>query len=196
MELVIFIQRMMTRWFSARRKKAEKHRGIVSVEVDKEMTSNMATMKGSKVNSVSNWTCEIVGKFGGKDRVMLAEKQCSCKYFDKIKIPCGHAMIAADSLGVTYETLVRHWYKTSTWRETYGGIINPEGDPRDVDVPEHVKNMVLLPPLTTRPAGRRRKNRIPSTGEFPVAKKTKLVPNKCGRCRCEGHNRTHCTNPI
>ena len=54
MELVIFIQRMMTRWFSARRKKAEKHRGIVSVEFDKEMTSNMETMKGSKVNSVSN----------------------------------------------------------------------------------------------------------------------------------------------
>ena len=35
---------------------------------------------------------------------MLGEKQCSCKYFDKIKIPCGHAMIAADSLGVIYET--------------------------------------------------------------------------------------------
>ncbi|CAN7111222.1 unnamed protein product, partial [Brassica rapa subsp. narinosa] len=29
MELVIFIQRMMTRWFSARRKKAEKHRGML-----------------------------------------------------------------------------------------------------------------------------------------------------------------------
>lgn len=57
MELVFFIQRMMTRWFAARRKKAEKHRGMVSVEVDKEMTKNMATMKGSKVNSVSNWTC-------------------------------------------------------------------------------------------------------------------------------------------
>ncbi|KAH0856808.1 hypothetical protein HID58_085069 [Brassica napus] len=36
-------------------------------------------------------------------------------------------------------------------------------------------NMVLMPPLTTRPAGRRRKNMIPSTGEFPVAKKTKLM---------------------
>ena len=168
MELIIFIQRMMTRWFSARRKKAEKHRGIVSVEVDKEMTKSMATMKGSKVNSVSNWTCEIVGKFGRKERVMLAEKKCDCKYFDKLQIPYGHAMIAADSLGVTYETLVGHWYKTTTWRETYAGIINPEGDPRDVDVPEHVKEMVLMPPLTSRPAGLRRKNRIPSTGEFPV----------------------------
>ncbi|KAH0904068.1 hypothetical protein HID58_043571 [Brassica napus] len=29
-----------------------------------------------------------------------------------------------------------------------------------------------------------------------VTKKTKLVPNKCGRCRMEGHNRSSCTNPI
>ncbi|CAN7078621.1 unnamed protein product [Brassica oleracea var. botrytis] len=63
MELVIFIQRMMTRWFSARRRKAENHRGIVSVEVDKVMTNNMATMKGSKVNSFTEWSCEIIGKY-------------------------------------------------------------------------------------------------------------------------------------
>ncbi|CAN6913844.1 unnamed protein product [Brassica oleracea] len=63
MKLVIFIQKMMTRWFSARRKKAENHRGIVSVEVDKEMTNNMATMKGSKVNSSTEWSCKIIGKY-------------------------------------------------------------------------------------------------------------------------------------
>ncbi|CAN7030666.1 unnamed protein product, partial [Brassica oleracea var. botrytis] len=26
--------------------------------------------------------------------------------------------------------------------------------------------------------------------------KKKTVPNKCGRCRVEGHNRTNCTAPI
>ncbi|KAF3515082.1 hypothetical protein F2Q69_00004979 [Brassica cretica] len=56
--------------------------------------------------------------------------------------------------------------------------------------------MVLMPPVTKRQPGRRRKNRIPSIGEYPVTKKTKLVPNKCGRCRIEGHNRSSCTNPI
>ncbi|KAG5409574.1 hypothetical protein IGI04_005893 [Brassica rapa subsp. trilocularis] len=32
-------------------------------------------------------------------------------------------------------------------------------------------------------------------GEIPGPKK-KSVPNKCGRCRVEGHNRTNCTVPI
>ncbi|KAH0892562.1 hypothetical protein HID58_054991, partial [Brassica napus] len=59
-----------------------------------------------------------------------------------------------------------------------------------------VKKMVLMPPVTKRQPGRRRKNRIPSIGEYSVTKKTKLVPNKCGRCRIEGHNRSSCTNPI
>ena len=168
-ELIMFIQRMMTRWFCARRKKAEKHRGIVSIEVDKEMTSNMATVKGSKIHSVSNWCTSTVGKFGAKDQVMLDEKKCSCKYFENIKIPCGHAMIAADGIGLPHTTLVGQCYRTTTWRDTYAGVIYPEANPRDVDIPEDVGECSLLPPLTKRPAGRRRKNMIPSTGEFSVS---------------------------
>ena len=56
------------------------------MEVDKEMTKNMATVKGNSINAVNSWTSQIVGKFGRSDKVMLAEKKCSCKYFDHIKI--------------------------------------------------------------------------------------------------------------
>lgn len=168
-ELITFIQRMMTRWFSARRKKAEKHRGLVSVEVDKQMTKNMATVKGSKINSVNSWSSQILGKFGRSDKVMLAERKCSCKYFDNIKIPCVHAMIAANGVGVPNETLCGHWYKTSVWRETYAGEINPEGNAKDYDIPEEVSSMILYPPNTKRQSGRRRKSRQTSTGEIRVS---------------------------
>ncbi|CAG7906187.1 unnamed protein product [Brassica rapa] len=195
-ELVIFIQRMMTRWFNARRRKAERHHGTVTVEVDKVMTKSMATMRGTQVNPISNWSCEVVGKFGAKHHVMLEEKRCTCKYFDRIKIPCGHAMLAADRLGLPYELLVGHWYKTVAWRETYAGLICPEEKPQDVEIPEDISERILYPPITKRQAGRRRKTRIPSTGEFPVGKKTKVVTIRCGRCKMEGHNRTRCQNPI
>ncbi|XP_033131093.1 uncharacterized protein LOC117126636 [Brassica rapa] len=194
-ELVMFIQGMMTRWFSARRKKANKHRGLMTIEVDKVMTKTMALVKGSKVNSISSWSCQVVGKFGGSESVQLEQKKCTCKYFDNMKIPCGHAMIAADNIGLAYETMVGHWYKTVAWRETYAGVIRPIGDPRDESIPEDVRDAMLMPPLTKRPPGRRRTKRFPSTGEMPGPKK-KSVPNKCGRCRVEGHNRTNCTVPI
>ncbi|KAL0835996.1 hypothetical protein Bca101_087885 [Brassica carinata] len=37
---------------------------------------------------------------------------------------------------------------------------------------------------------------VNAVDERDVTKETKLVPNKCGRCRMEGHNRSSCTNPI
>ncbi|XP_013743354.1 uncharacterized protein LOC106446199 isoform X2 [Brassica napus] len=194
-ELLMFIQEMMTRWFSARRKKSERHRGLMTVEVDKVMTKSMALMSGSKINSVSSWSSQVVGKYGGYDSVILDQKKCSCKYFDHMKIPCGHAMLAADNLGVPYDTLVGHWYKTEAWRETYADVISPIGDPRDEDIPEEVMNKVLMPPVTKRPAGRRKTKRFLSTGEIPGPNK-KAVPNKCGRCRGTGHNRTNCTVPL
>ncbi|KAF2601600.1 hypothetical protein F2Q70_00028052 [Brassica cretica] len=74
-------------------------------------------------------------------------------------------------------------------------VINPDEDPRNVDIPEEVSQMVVYPPITKRQAGRRLKSRIPSTGEIKVPKK-KLSKNKCGRCRGIGHNRTNCVCPI
>lgn len=91
-ELLVFIQRMMTRWFNARRNKAERHHGAVTVEVDKVMTKTMSTMRGTAVNLISNWTCEVVGKFDSKHHVLLDEKRCTCKYFEGLKfhvvMPC------------------------------------------------------------------------------------------------------------
>ncbi|KAH0884810.1 hypothetical protein HID58_060906 [Brassica napus] len=76
-----------------------------------------------------------------------------------------------------------------------GGVINPHGDARDVDIPEEVSSQVVYPPNTKRQPGRRRKTRIPSTGEIRTPKK-KVSKNRCDRCREEGHNRTNCTVPI
>ncbi|XP_024015956.1 uncharacterized protein LOC112089207 [Eutrema salsugineum] len=195
-ELLQFIQAMMSRWFEARIKKARKRRGMVSIEVDKEMLVNFANCKGSKLNNISNVSCQIVDPYGGKMFVCLADRSCTCKMFDKLKFPCGHALIAADHLGMPWDSLVADWYKTSTWIDTYAGVIYPEGDAKDVDVPDEVENFILFPPRTRRPSGRPPTVRIPSTGEVPVVRKQKAVPNKCTRCFKPGHNRTRCNNPI
>ncbi|KAF3576758.1 hypothetical protein DY000_02030005 [Brassica cretica] len=67
---------------------------------------------------------------------------------------------------------------------------DPIGDPRDEDVAEEVRNKVLMPPVTKRPAGRRKTKRFLSTGEIPGPNK-KAIPNRCGRCRGTWHNRTN-----
>ena len=169
-----------------------------------------------------SWSSQVVGKFGGYDSVVLDQKKYSYMYIDNMRIPCGHAMLAADNLGVPYDTLLGHWYKTAAWRETYAGVISPIGDPRDEDIPEVVRKKVLMPPVTKRPAGRRKTKRFLSTEEIPVScvcnitglslclncntnltcghvwqgPNKKAVPNRCGKCRGIGHNMTNCTRPI
>ncbi|CAA7022923.1 unnamed protein product [Microthlaspi erraticum] len=55
LELLKFIQDMMTRWFNARRKKSQKHTGMCTPEVDKVLTANLEACKGSRINMVSSW---------------------------------------------------------------------------------------------------------------------------------------------
>lgn len=62
---------MMTRWFSVRRKKSERYRGLMIVEVDKVMIKSMVLMSGSKINLVFSWSSQVVGKYGGYDSVIL-----------------------------------------------------------------------------------------------------------------------------
>ncbi|CAA7057502.1 unnamed protein product [Microthlaspi erraticum] len=156
-ELLQFIQRMMTRWFSARRKKSLKCRGGLPPEL------------------------------------LVNSKKCSCKKYDRLKIPCGHALLAGDSLGLLPSTLAGHVFKPNVWQTTYCEYVCPEGNSADEVLPAVLSNLELMPPRNRRLLGRRKRKRIPSTGEFPVPKTRKMVPNRCSRCQKEGHNRTTCS---
>lgn len=74
-ELLRFIRSMLTRWFSARRKKSQNHLGLVPPEVDKELTKTMMTMNGVKVGNITSWSYEVVGRFGDANHVLLDMKQ-------------------------------------------------------------------------------------------------------------------------
>lgn len=108
-----FIRAMLTRCFSARRKKSARHKGVVLIEVDKVMTKNMASVKGSEIGDMSSWSVYIDGLLGGCTTVHLDSRQCTCKAFDKTKIPCGHAMKAADYMNVSDGAIVGSFYQTS-----------------------------------------------------------------------------------
>ncbi|XP_023644467.1 uncharacterized protein LOC111832392 [Capsella rubella] len=176
-ELLKFMSAMLTRWFSARRKKAARHIGITTSEIDKVMIKALLTVKGSKTGMVSSWSYEVVGMLNEKHHVLLDHKQCTCKQYDRFKIPCGHALLAANSQGIPFSSLVGDFYTTEVWRATYKEVINPELC--DIEVPEALVKHVLYPPKARRPFGRPPKLRIPSIGEI---KKQKV--NRCGRCIC------------
>ncbi|KAJ4902577.1 Uncharacterized protein Rs2_16528 [Raphanus sativus] len=150
----------------------------------------------SKISPSREWSFSVRGLFGHGNTVHLDTKACTCQVFQKLKIPCGHALMAADSVGLSYTGLIGDYYKTQHWIDTYAGVIYPEADIGEFSIPPALSDFPLGPPRTRRPSGRPREGRIPSTGEIPPVKKTKTVPNKCTRCGGTGHNRTRCVCPI
>ncbi|ESQ56126.1 hypothetical protein EUTSA_v10027116mg [Eutrema salsugineum] len=55
----------------------------------------------------------------------LNQISCSCKIYDKLGFPCGHAIMGADRLGIPYETLVSEFFHTFAWKKSYRCFINP-----------------------------------------------------------------------
>ena len=163
-ELFMFIQRMLTRWFSARRTKSAKCRGFVP-EVEKVMQTHIRLTKGSKIANITTWSYQIRGLFGHSNTVSLENKVCTCQIFQKLMLPCGHALLAADSIGLPYVQLFGDFYKTQTWIDTYAGVIYPEAPLGDFPIPETITSILMFPPQTRRPSGRPKDKRVASTGE-------------------------------
>ncbi|CAF1853975.1 unnamed protein product, partial [Brassica oleracea] len=134
--------------------------------------------------------------FGHPNTVHLDTKACTCQVFQKLKIPCGHAMLVAYSIGLPYTQLVGDCYKAQHWIDTYSGVILPEAPLGDHPILPAIADVTIYPPRTRRPSGQPKDKRIPSTGEVQAPKKPKVVPNKCGRCGGTGHNCTRCVLPI
>ncbi|KAH0914630.1 hypothetical protein HID58_029076, partial [Brassica napus] len=60
----------------------------------------------------------------------------------------------------------------------------------ELNVEEQCGNVTIFPPVTRRPPGKPRKNRILSTGEIRM--KTPRKRHLCGRCKKSGHSRATC----
>ncbi|CAN6968527.1 unnamed protein product [Brassica oleracea var. botrytis] len=142
----MFIQRMLTRWFSARRTKSAKCQGFVTPEVEKVMQTHIRLTKGSKIANITTWSYQIRGLFGHSNTVSLENKVCTCQIFQKLMLPCGHALLAADSIGLPYVQLFGDFYKTQTWIDTYAGVIYPEALLGDFPIPETITSILMFPP--------------------------------------------------
>ncbi|CAH2064918.1 unnamed protein product [Thlaspi arvense] len=153
---------------------------------------HMEEVRGSRLNEITDWRCQVVGPSGEQNSVNMTDRKCSCKKYDRLKIPCGHGLLVGDSLGLLPSTLVGATYRVGNWRETYAGVISPIISKGDEEVPAEISKLVLLPPRSRRGAGRRKTERIPSVGEMPVALVKKEVPNRCSKCLQPRHNRTSC----
>lgn len=90
--------------------------------------------------------------------------------------------------GMSINSMASDRYTTGYLKHAYEMAVNPVPDPESWDIPDAIRNRIVLPWKKKKLPGRPKKLRIPSAGE-----KRKL--QSCSKCGNKGHNKSACPEP-
>ncbi|KAK2655441.1 hypothetical protein Ddye_008493 [Dipteronia dyeriana] len=186
--LVEYVRDMMQKWFHERREAATRNKTQLSRWATEKLTKKNETSHKYTVRPIDHVHFNV--KDGEKDGLVnLSEKSCTCKEFQNDLLPCSHALAPIRHCKKKIGDFCSNFYKTSTWLESYSGLIFFVGQPSEWNTPEKVCVEVVLPPDWRPQAGRLRNNRVQSAGEH--GRRSRY----CTICKKSGHNRKNCANP-
>ncbi|KAL0669044.1 hypothetical protein Bca4012_031748 [Brassica carinata] len=155
MALFEFIRRMISRWFVSRQRKISKMSGEIPPAVEELMENNLEDARAYAVMPLSAFEFEVTLKTTGfRSSVNLETRSCTCLEFQKVGIPCRHAIAAAMFRDLQHSEFVADAYLKKTWNETTKAVTLPVPDPQDLFIPSEVSDLIMLPPKTKRPPGR------------------------------------------
>ncbi|CAL2266180.1 unnamed protein product [Prunus armeniaca] len=112
--------------------------------------------------------------------VHLQNRSCTCRKFDLEQLSCKHAIAVCQHSKLNPYSFASSYYTRATWAAAYAEsiyLVPPEGT---WVIPENLKKVKILPPLSKVMLGRRKMQRIASKGEESCQK-------KCSRCGVKGH---------
>ncbi|XP_024009607.1 uncharacterized protein LOC112084604 [Eutrema salsugineum] len=158
--LVDGIRSLLTRWFAKRHVNANNMEPTLTTGIENLLETFFAIKarvedaKLLPVQEIDQHRTEVLG-ITSAHVVNLIEKTCTCRRFDLEKIPCVHAIAAADRKKLSPISLCHHYYHTSYLQQAYAVSIMP----RDValPVPDEVHTKICLPPDVRNPPDRPKK---------------------------------------
>lgn len=122
--------------------------------------------------------------------VNLRENQCSCRRFDLEKIPCIHAIAAAEKANVSRIAQCHAYYLTDWLINGYEKNIMPKD--ATCQLPLSFATQACKPPFVRNPPGRPKISRMKSIVEVAMERKRPRKMHACGKCHNVGHNRLTC----
>ena len=169
-----FVCFTLQKWFFERRIEAEKCKGPLSKAKEKYLRNLSDEAPALLVYPVSQYEITVIdGDLDGE--VNLQNRSCSCRRFDLTGLPCEHALAGARDCSINPYTLCSRYYTVEAWLASYTENIFPLGNEETWDVPDHIKQLCVLPPLVKPKVGRPKKNRIKSKSEHHV------IQRRCSR---------------
>ncbi|CAN7057939.1 unnamed protein product [Brassica oleracea var. botrytis] len=138
----------------------------ISMENIEEASNNLGVKSSDQVADTENHSDPNQEEDPSLDN--SSQMSCTCLEFQKVGIPCRHAIAAAMFRDLQHSEFVADAYLKKTWNETTKGVTLPVPDPQDLFIPSEVSDLIMLPPKTKIPPGRPPTKRKRSVGEIPV----------------------------
>ncbi|XP_056864135.1 uncharacterized protein LOC108828967 [Raphanus sativus] len=186
------IRVMMTRWFAEWREDARSQRTTLTRGVEKLLHGRVTAARDLTVQRIDDHHTEV--KYGSSGEslhvVNLVERKCTCRRFELEKLPCVHAIAAAEYMNVSRISLCSPYYTSNYLVSAYTESVMPVDSAQYI--PEVVANQPCLPPTVRQPPGTPKKNRMKSALEVGLANKRPRKEHACSRCRQSGHNAKTC----
>lgn len=101
--------------------------------------------------------------------VSLNTNECNCDRFQYFQILCSHAIATARERNINSFTLCSRFYSVESLVLTYAKSISPLSHVSEWKKPPGYVEVKILPQRMVVQVGRRRVNRIQSTGEHPLS---------------------------
>lgn len=167
--LVEFIRKKLVSWFTTRRDAVKDVDAGLTPKVNSLLAESFEICGGYDVRKLDTDEYEVQDLKGSLFVVSLTDRSCSCFEFQKLSIPCSHAIAAALKANVAVEGLVGDVYTINYLKAAYAEHVLP---PVELDtsyqLADDIAAITLHPQATRRPPGRPRKKRFFSRGEVKV----------------------------
>ncbi|KAM6567985.1 hypothetical protein CsatA_027113 [Cannabis sativa] len=182
--LVEWLINWTEKWFTEKRQEAESTVTVLAAATEKVLRENQVAALPLVVLPIDSNLSRV---YDGDSLfiVNLDEKTCSCRRFNLDQIPCRHALAVIAKKRLNPYAYCSRYYKREELLATYQEIIYLLGNPRTWSIPDDVKSMEVLPPISTEKSSRIKRKRLSFSGEHNSK-------SRCGRCGQPGHNRKTC----
>ncbi|CAH9132292.1 unnamed protein product, partial [Cuscuta epithymum] len=173
--LIQKIQEKLQTWFVDRRVDASSIHTRLTPSAGQLLADQVIHGRHMEVrpNDINEYT---VLQAGRSYVVYLQTRQCICRRWDHGEISCAHTCAVINKCNLSVHSFVSAYYYNESYASTFSATIHSWGNPHEWVVPNIETPTIVFPPHIKCGAGRPRKQRIPSVGEFKKSKKCK----RCG----------------
>ncbi|XP_023636066.1 uncharacterized protein LOC111829983 [Capsella rubella] len=190
-DLLDEIRLMLTRWFAARRRQAADIETVLTNGVEKLLEARLARASVLNVQEIDPQQYEV--RSGSSMNVVnLSQKKCSCRMFYIDKLPCIHALAAAESANVSRVSKCHHYYRTDYLRIGYAKSIIPKDE--NCPVPNALIAKLCNSPFVRTQSGRPKVSRVKGPLAIAMERTRPWKAHACSNCGHTGHNRLTCNS--